>query len=297
MTSHVRKRGAVFIMLAAAVLWSTGGIFIKVIPWSPFLTAGVRGLISGCVMAAYMKWQKVDFKWNRYSFGAGIGLSVSATMFTVATKLTTAANAIVLQYTAPVFILILSAILVHQKMRKKEIAVVAITMMGMVLFFFDQLSLGNVMGNLLGILAGAFLSIMFIMIGRGGDDDSTRLSGLLIAHFMTMVIGTPVGIAFTSGAVSGFEGLTGTVNNLGTEVLFILILGVFQMGISYVLYGIASRDCSPLACSLIAMLEPILNPTWVAIFIGEKPGGFALIGGVIIIAIVTWWCVSESRNL
>ena len=70
-------------------------------------------------------------------------------------------------------------------------------------------------------------------------------------------------------------------------------MGVFQLGIPYVLYGIASRDCPPLACSLIGMLEPLLNPVWVAIFIGEVPGPFALVGAVIIIATVSWWCVKS----
>ena len=133
-------------------------------------------------MAGYMKKESVAFKMNRYSLFAGIGLGLSATLFTVANKLTTAANAIVLQYTAPVFILILSAILFREKMKKKEVGVVLVTMAGMVLFFLDQLSPGNVVGNILGILAGVFLGLMFVMVGKGGDDDSTRMSGILIAH-------------------------------------------------------------------------------------------------------------------
>ena len=283
MTDQKRKRRAMLLMVVTACLWSIGGIFIKLISWSPFLIAGIRSLISGSVMAGYMGWKGIRFKWNRYSFGAGIGLSFSATLFTIANKLTTAANAIVLQYTAPVFILILSALLFHQKLKRREIAVVAITMVGMVLFFFDRLSPGNVLGNVFGILAGIFLALMFVMVGQGGDDDSTRMSGILIAHCMTVLIGVPVGLAGTTGTT-------------GMEILYVVILGVFQLGIPYVLYAIASKDCSPLACSLIGMLEPLLNPVWVAIFIGEVPGMYALIGAVIIIATVSWWCVKENRE-
>ena len=83
------------LMVVTAIMWSMGGIFIKLISWSPFLIAGVRSLISGAVMAGYMRWRGIGFKWNRYSLGAGIGLSFSATLFTIANKLTTAANAIV----------------------------------------------------------------------------------------------------------------------------------------------------------------------------------------------------------
>ena len=279
------------IMVITACMWSIGGLFIKLISWSPFMIAGVRSAISGSVMAVYMMKASVGFKLNRYSFFAGIGLCFSATLFTMANKLTTAANAIVLQYTAPVFILLLSALLFRQKMRKKEVGVVLVTLAGMVLFFFDQLSPGNVAGNLLGILAGVFLALMFVMVGRGGDDDSTRMSGILIAHTMTVLIGVPLGLM---GVMSDTAAAAGSP--LGLEILYVAILGVFQLGIPYVLYGIASRDCPPLACSLIGMLEPLLNPVWVAIFTGEVPGLFAMAGAVVIIATVSWWCVQESRE-
>ena len=292
-----RKRRAMLLMVITAVMWSMGGIFIKLISWSPFLIAGVRSAISGSVMALFMLQQGIRFRWNRYSFGAGIGLSFSATLFTIANKLTTAANAIVLQYTAPIFILVLSALLLRQKLVRREIAVVAITMIGMVLFFFDQLSPGNILGNILGILAGIFLALMFVMVGAGGDDDPTRMSGILIAHCMTAVIGIPIGLAATAGLLPGGSfaaiGPSGAaaVSPLGLEILYVVILGVFQLGIPYVLYAIASKDCPPLACSLIGMLEPLLNPVWVAILIGEMPGMYALIGACIIIATVTWWCI------
>ena len=288
-----RKRRAMLLMVLTACMWSLGGIFIKLISWSPFLIAGVRSAISGSIMAGYMRASHVRFKLNRYSLFAGIGLGLSATLFTIANKLTTAANAIVLQYTAPIFILILSAVLFKEKLKRKEVCVVLITMIGMVLFFLDSLSPGNVLGNIFGILAGVFLGLMFVMVGRGGDDDSTRMSGILTAHMITMIIGIPVGVILT---VNMAAGQAAGSSSLGMEILYVVILGVFQLGIPYVLYGIASRDCSPLACSLIGMLEPLLNPVWVALFIGEVPGKFALAGAVLIICTVSWWCVQESKS-
>jgi len=277
-TDSKRKNRAMLLMVITAMMWSLGGIFIKLISWSPFLIAGVRSGISGSIMAMYMAATHTRFKLNTYSLLAGIGLGFSATLFTIANKLTTAANAIVLQYTAPIFILVISALFFRQKLARRDVVVVGITMAGMVLFFLDQLSPGNILGNIFGILAGIFLAQMFVMVGRGGDDDSTRMSGILIAHAITLLIGLPLGIPMTESVA-------------GIEVLYVIILGVFQLGIPYVLYGIASRDCPPLACSLIGMLEPLLNPVWVAIFIGEMPGPFALAGAVIIIATVSWWCV------
>lgn len=280
MTDRKRKNRAMLLMVITAAMWSLGGIFIKLISWNPFLIAGVRSGISGSIMALYMAATHMRFKLNRYSLLAGMGLGCSATLFTIANKLTTAANAIVLQYTAPIFILLISAVFFKEKMQKQDILVVCITMGGMVLFFLDQLSPGNLLGNILGILAGVTLGQMFVMVGRGGDDDATRMSGILIAHMITLMIGVPVGLPQTEEVAA-------------IEILYVIILGVFQLGIPYVLYGIASRDCPPLACSLIGMLEPLLNPVWVAIFIGEVPGPFALAGAVIIIATVTWWCIKS----
>lgn len=276
------RRNAMLIMALCGVLWSLGGIFIKLISWSPLLIAGIRSIISALILGGYMTYKKVPIKICKYSIGAGFGLSGSCICFVIATKLTTAANAIVLQYAAPVFILIISAVFLNQKLIKRDIIVVAITMVGIVLFFFDQLSPGSIIGNFFGILAGITLAIMLVMTGLGGKDDSIRMTGILIAHCLTSVIGTPIGLMTTDGTT-------------GIEILYIVILGVFQLGIPYVLFAIATRDCPPLAASLIAMLEPLLNPVWVAIFVGEMPGVIALIGAVVIIAAVTWWCIADTK--
>lgn len=283
MNSISAKQKAMLLMVVTAAMWSIGGIFIKLVSWNPLMIAGMRSMISAMVLGGYMVYKRIPFKFCKASMGAAIGLSCSAMLFVMANKLTTAANAIVLQYSAPVFILIITAFLLHKRLEKREIIAVALTMCGIVLFFFDQLSPGNVLGNILGILAGVFLAIMFVSMGEGGDDDSIRMSGILMAHLIAAVIGMPVGTVLT-------ESVT------GMEILYVVILGVFQLGIPYVLYAIASRDCPPLACSLIGMLEPLLNPVWVAIFVHEMPGTFAFIGGAVIIATVGWWCVVSGRK-
>ena len=283
MNSISAKQKAMLLMVVTAAMWSIGGIFIKLVSWNPLMIAGMRSMISAMVLGGYMVYKRIPFKFCKASMGAAIGLSCSAMLFVMANKLTAAANAVVLQYSAPVFILIITAFLLHKRLEKREIIAVALTMCGIVLFFFDQLSPGNVMGNILGILAGVFLAIMFVSMGEGGDDDSIRMSGILMAHLIAAVIGMPVGTVLT-------ESVT------GMEILYVVILGGFQLGIPYVLYAIASRDCPPLACSLIGMLEPLLNPVWVAIFVHEMPGTFAFIGGAVIIATVGWWCVVSGRK-
>ena len=281
--SNSTRKKAMLLMALCACLWSISGIFIKWISWSPFLIAGGRSLISAAVLGLFMAVSRIRIQVCRSSLCAGISLGVSFLCFVSANKLTTAANAIVLQYTSPIFILIISALFLHQQIKKREAAVVCAAAAGILLFFLDQLSPGNIAGNFLGILAGFFLSIMFVLIGLAGNNDSIRMSGILFAHIFTALIGIPVGASFTASIST-------------REICLILILGIFQLGIPYIFYAIAAKDCSPLACSLIGMLEPLLNPVWVFLLDGEAPGPFALAGAAIVIAAVACWCVIENRN-
>ncbi|NLD18895.1 MAG: DMT family transporter [Clostridiales bacterium] len=278
-----KERQSMGLMALCACLWSIAGIFIKWISWNPLLIAGFRSIVSAVVLGIFMAATGRKLKFNKWTFMAGAGLSCSCICFVMANKLTTAANAIVLQYMAPVFILIISALFLKKKLNRTDVTVVAVTVIGIALFFFDQLSPGSIVGNLLGILAGIFLAVMFVAVGQARDDDSVRMTGILLAHVITSVAGC-VTLAFVP-----FE-------PTGTEIIYAIILGVFQLGIPYVLYTVASKYCPPLACSLIGMLEPLLNPVWVFIFDGEAPGTFALIGAAIIIVTIGWWCVWESKK-
>jgi len=275
------KRRSVAYMVLCAILWSTAGIFIKVIPWNPLIIAGVRSLIAAVLFYFFMRAMKSRFVLNRYSMLGGFFLAGTFIFFVTANKLTTAANAIVLQYTAPMFILILSALFFHQKFRRGDILAVAVITAGISLFFFDQLSFGYLLGNLLAIVAGIFFASMFITNGRADSD--SRMSGILIGHLLTAAIGIPV-IFFYPISVTP-----------ATTVL-ILALGVVQIGIPYILYGLAAKHCSALACSLLGTIEPLLNPVWVFIFAGEKPGFYALSGGLIVIVAIFIWLIWSGKN-
>lgn len=121
---------------------------------------------------------------------------------------------------------------------------------------------------------------MYVVTGR--TDEDSRMSGILIGHVLTAIIGIPMVFVFPTPVTP-------------SAILSIAALGVIQLGIPYVLYGLAVKSCPPLACSLIGAIEPLLNPVWVLIFSGEVPGIFALIGGVIVICAVTGWCVWRDR--
>jgi drug/metabolite transporter (DMT)-like permease len=275
------KLRAILFMVLCATLWSTAGIFIKLLPWHPLVIAGIRSLISAGVFLIYMHSIKIGFIINRTSLLCGFFVTSNFIFFIAANKLTTSANAIVLQYTAPIFILILSALIFRQKFRLGDILTVTVTTFGISLFFLDKLSGGYMLGNLLAIVAGLSFAAMFITTSRA--DEKSRMSGILLSHIFTAIIGIPFTFIYPTPITTA-------------TVLSILALGIFQLGIPYILYGIAIRQCSPLACSLISAIEPLLNPLWVFIFIGETPGFFALIGGAAVISSVIAWCIWSNKT-
>lgn len=267
-------------MVLCAVLWSTAGIFIKFLPWNPMVIAGIRSLVSAGVYLLYMRYEKIEFKINKYSILSGISLMCTFVFFVGANKFTTAANAIVLQYSAPIYILILSALIYHQKFRPGDIITVASTLVGISLFFLDKLSGGYMFGNLLALMAGLSFASMFVVTGRAEAD--SRSSGIMLGHLFTAVAGIPFFFISPPPVTP-------------TTIAVILALGIFQLGIPYILYGLAIRKCSPLACSLISTVEPLLNPIWVFLYNGEAPSYFALAGGAVVISSVAAWSVWSGK--
>lgn len=267
-------------MVVCAVLWSIGGIFIKLVDMNPFAIAGYRSLVAAISVLVFLLFKRERIFVNANIIKSAVFLSATFFGFVAANKLTTAANAIVLQFTAPVFLLIGSSVFYKQKLVKSDIAVVALTLLGIALCFFDKLDAGGLLGNIIAVGAGMTMAGMYLSVGNSAPDE--RMNGILAGHALTALIG--VGWALISGAGMKLE-----------YAGYLAILGVFQLGIPYILYALAAASCTPLALSLIAALEPLLNPVWVAIFDGEKPGALSLIGGIIVILSITVWCWYSSR--
>lgn len=268
-------------MIATGLLWSIGGIFIKIIPWNPLAIAGLRGLIGGLVTYLYLRIRGIKPVLNKDTLKIALSIAGVCLSFVAANKLTTAANAIVIQYCGPVYVLLYIAFVQKKKLRAFDIAVVPITILGVSLCFIGQIGKGRLIGDIVAVISGLFFAAMFIT--SAGVSDQTRASGILQGQFLTALIGVPVLFitrsVFTPQAIGG-----------------ILILGVFQIGIAYVLYSIAIRSASLLTCSLLAVLEPLLNPVWVFLFAGENPGIWSLVGGVIVVVVITLWYLYNARN-
>lgn len=275
-------RRAELTMLGAAVLWSTGGVLIKSIPWNAIVISGTRSALAAVMMFFYIRAAGVKIRFNRYSVSSGLLLTGLMFSFVISNKLTTAANAIVLEYTSPVIILVFSAVFLKQKFHAADWIAVVMVFSGISLSFFDRLSPTHLAGNCVALLSGVFCAGGYILGGQADND--SRMSGIFFSHVLTAAIGMPFAAVFPPQFTT-------------VSVLCVLALGVFQIGVSYILYAIALRDCPPLACSLLGAIEPLLNPVWVFLFDGEAPGSFAIVGGALVLVSVTGWCVWRDHFL
>jgi drug/metabolite transporter (DMT)-like permease len=278
------KRKGELMMVVCAVLWSISGITMKYIDWSPFLISGGRGLFSALIVYLSMRVSHYPMKFTKKSMGIAICTFINILTFISANKLTTAANAIVLQYTAPIFVVLITVFVLKRRLKAHEIIAVLVAICGVVLFFLDQMSPQGMLGNILATTSGFFMGLVYALSGEI-KDDGERISGLVIGHALLALIGIPVGLVFTDPA-----------NITLVPILLVVFLGTVQMGIPYVLFGRASVMISGVELSLITMLEPMLNPLWVALIYGEIPGPRALFGMVLIIGAVVAYTVIDGKR-
>lgn len=252
-------------MLLASSLWSSGGLFIKLIDWHPLAIAGVRSLIAAAVIG--VSFRRTPVVWNSPPLLLG-AFCYAGTMltFVAATKLTTAANAILLQYTSPIYVALLGALFLNETVRPQDWLTMAAVGGGMFLFFQDQMSPGNLYGNLLAVLCGMISAVMIVALRR--QKAASPFGSILLGNLLAFCCGLPF-------MFDGFPSAQGW--------LALFILGIFQLGISFVLYSIAIKSVSALEASIITMLEPLLNPLWVFLFYGERPSFGALLGGAVIL--------------
>ena len=268
-------------MLVTAILWSLGGVLVKSVPWNPLAIAGVRSVVAALVVGAYMALRRIPFLVNRKTLSIMTSLVCVYVPFIAATKLTTAANAIAIQFSAPLFVLLYNSIFGKKRLLMQDVLAVLFTTLGVVVCFLDDLGGGSLLGDLIALFSGVGFAAMLICSGRATGEE--RVNGLLQGQALTALIGMPFvfALGYTLSAPT---------------IWFLLALGVLQVSVPYILYAIAARSCPPLACALLTSLEPLLNPVWVALFNGEIPGPLTLIGGVLVVASVTCWCVLDGKR-
>lgn len=269
---------ALVYLITASVLWSTAGILIKLVDWNPVAIAGIRSFIASIVIFAYLKKPKLTMSkaqiWGAISY-AGVVLC-----FVSANKLTTSANAILLQFTAPAFVALLSAWLLKEKIFAYDWVTIVVVFAGMVLFFMEDVSVGNMLGNSIAVLSGLFFAGVTIALRLQKDGSPVETTWL--GNILTFIVAIP----FILRSMPDFKSMAALV-----------VLGIFQLGISYILYALSMRHLTGIEAILITVIEPILNPVWVFLFAGERPSLYALAGGFIVVSAVTGRSIYANKKL
>jgi drug/metabolite transporter (DMT)-like permease len=269
-------------VLAAAVLWSTGGLFIKWTALSGLQLSFGRSLLAAITVAIFTR--REGFRLNRVTALAAVLYAVLLLLFVLATKQTTAANAIFLQYTAPVYILIFEPLFYKEKFRRRDLITVAACVVGMSLFFVGKLRPQDVTGNLLALGSGVCFAFYFLLLRHSSARNVNRASSVIYGNLLLVLVAAPAGLAAVPNMTSH-------------DALSVLYLGVVQIGIAYTLFtaGMA-RGLRSLDAGIVGYIEPLLNPIWVFLVIGEKPAEWAILGGAIIIVAIVCHMIVDARS-
>lgn len=275
--SEKNTKGIMYVLLAA-IFWSTGGVLIKFIPWNAMAINGIRSAVA--LGFFFVVQRKIKVRVNKTILLAAICLAMNNILYVYANKMTTAANAIVLQYLSPIFVLIFSSIKERKLPSLKQVIIVLTAFLGMALFFFDQLDAGKLLGNILAIVAGLFFAGIFFVnsLPESSSNDSSMIG---------FVISFVVGLPFCFQEVEQVQ---------ASAVIAVLVLGIVQVGLAYYVFGKGSKLVNPVTASLIGMIEAILNPLWVLLLYGEQPGRWALVGSVLILGSIACWYSIGSKE-
>lgn len=261
----LEKKGTLFVAMSA-LLYSIGGLCIKVIPWNGMSINGGRTAIALLVIGAYLIWTKHPLRFNRWVLLGAVSVFLTNALFSVANKMTTAANVIVLQFTAPIFVMLFSVLFFKRKPKRLDVAACVVVFGGILFFFVDSLEMGGGLGNILALLSGISYAGVFLMNDMPNSD---AISSVFWGGVLSSLTGLPFLLRETQFTT--------------TALVSLVVLGAFQVGVAYVCLCIGLKTTPPVTASLVSGIEPVLNPILVALFYGEQVGGFALIGAAIVI--------------
>jgi drug/metabolite transporter (DMT)-like permease len=278
---HEKHGMGVMALAATAFCWSLAGLFIKLVDWHPFAIAFGRSSISALFL--YLVARKPRFTFSVAQWGAALGSATTMLLFIYANKTTTSANAILLQYGAPIYTGILGAFILKERPRLEHWLGFVAVAVGMALFFVGDIGGGSFRGDLAAVISGVTFALYFVFMRM--QKDGSPLESNILAHMLTAGIGLIGSLFLPMPAI--------TVQALGA----IAILGILQNGLAAVFFSWGIKRVSAVEGILIVGLEPVFNPLWVFLVIGERPGINSLAGGaVIILAVIAVSIVSTTRE-
>lgn len=261
------RRGIILIFVAG-LLWSTGGVGIKSVNASPLVITFWRSAIASLVLLVALRPR--GWRWTPGLIGAVVSYAGCLTTFVIATRWTTAANAIFLQYGGIVWVMLFSPLVTGEKLHRRDVVAVVAAMTGMALFFAGDLGGGSLRGNLVALLSSAFFASLILMLRRerGASAEAAVIWGNVLA------------------AVIMFPLVRQELVVDGRSAVILAFLGIVQIGLAYVFFVKGIRHVSAVAASLTGMIEPVANPLWVFLATGESPGYLALLGGLIVLTAI-----------
>ncbi len=249
------------------------------IDWNPLAITGCRSCIAAIFMCVFLrrkpvfcvrlpKSKKINTATTLNLWLGAVCYAATMLLFVTATKMTTAANAVLLQYTNPIWIVLFGPAMLGEKNRKSDYLAITGVFCGMLLFFSNELGGGSTAGNILAVLAGVAMGFMSIFMRR--QKDTSPEDSFILSHIITFVVALPFFFAQP-------------LANPSVGIVCLLALGIVQIGIPSILYSIGITGESALTSMLISMIEPVMNPVWVFLFIHEVPSAGTVIGGAIIL--------------
>ena len=278
----MNRRGGVLLIVGAALLWSTGGIGIKAIPVGPLTVTFYRSLIASIALLLLYRgklWSRRQWRFSPTFAVALISYAACLTTFVTATKWTTAANAIFIQYAGVIWVMLFAPMVVGEVLRRIDVIAIIAALSGMALFFVGHFEMRGMAGNGMAVLSGIFFAALLLAMRRehASSEAAITFGNLLTAAVLLPFVVSTLRVSFRSFAI-------------------LLFLGVFQIALAYVLFVKGLAHVAAVEASLTGMIEPIANPLWVFLIVGERPSNFALAGGAIVLAAIGWHTVSSGRS-
>lgn len=268
---------AILLQALAALLLSTGGLLIKVISVDPLALVGARGLVAAGVIALFMG--RPRFRLTVPQIGGALALVGAQIFFVIATRETTAANAIFIQYTAPIYVAFFGIWYLKEPARRRDWITIGAIGIGFYLFFADSMLVGGVWGNVSALLSGISFAWFILFLRKQGT--GSNIETFFLGNLLAGLLGLPA-LLQASPTAMDWAGIA--------------FLGVFQLGLAFILMSIAVRRLSAVDTVLIQTLEPLLNPVWVFLVISESPSPMALVGGLIVLSAVSLRSLYTARS-
>lgn len=258
---------APILLVITALLWSLGGVLIKSIDWPPMAIAAGRSIAAIPVLLVCARGQRFTF--SSTQIAGAIAYAATVALFVFATRMTTAANAIFLQYTAPIYVAIIGRWYLGERALPIDWWVIAVALGGIALFFLDRLTTSGFWGNIVALASALAFAWLVILLRK--EKGGSPINIIILGNIIVGIAGAP----FLRAPL--FQ---------PRMLWLVLVLGVVQLGLSYALYAEAIKHVTALEAMLIPLIEPILNPVWVMLALGERPGPWAIAGAALVLSAV-----------